>query len=207
MQTSLFNVHEISTQIESVINKTKSHARKTREKTQGSIGKAGECVEKVIGVVEMGETIHYASIGEWSMHNLLFHLLQQTGPADVFISTWSVSEDSVRQLIAKVKDGSIRKIYGVFDWRVKLRSPEAFELAKFNIADIRLTTCHAKVTVIENEEWSIAIVGSANYTNNPRIEAGVISCDFTAANFHKTWMLEELKRSDPFDTMKKRKKE
>ncbi len=206
MQPSLFDIRNISSEIETQIDKTRSRAKKTKEKTTTALGKITERVQEVIGAVAMGDTIHYVSLAEWSMHDLLFHLLRQTGPADVYVATWSVSEDAVRQLIAKVNDGSIRKISGVFDWRVKLRNPEALALAKFNIADIRLTTCHAKVTVIENDHWSIVIVGSANYTNNPRIEAGVISCDKTAAEFHKTWMLEELKRSDPFDTKKKRKK-
>jgi len=206
-QLALFNVDKISSEIRADRDKIKSTAAKTSEKTTAVLGKAKGRVQDVIGNVSMGETIHYASIGEWSMHDLLFHLLEQTGPADVFISTWSVSENAVRQIIAKILDGSIRKLAAIFDWRVKMRRPEAFEMAKFNISDIRLTTCHAKVTVIENEKWSIAVVGSANYTNNPRIEAGVISCDKVASDFHKNWMIEELNRSDPFDTNKKSKGE
>ena len=202
---SLFNLKEIKSEAKKQIKKIKSTSKKTIENNKIAIGKADEKVHDVIGNIKMGETIHYASIGEWSMHNLLFHLLNKTGPANVFISTWSVSEDAVRQIIDKIKTGFILNIKAVFDWRVKLRRPEAFELAKFNIADIRLTTCHAKVTIIQNENWDIVVVGSANYTNNPRIEAGVISCDKTAAEFHKSWMTEELNQADPFDTKKRSK--
>lgn len=206
-QSALFDISQISSEIQKNVETTKSKATKTKEKAVMAIGKAGQRVSEVIGNVKMGETVHYASLGEWSMNDLLFHLLSQTGPAKVYISTWSVSEDAVRQILSKIREGSITELKAVFDWRVKMRRPEAYELARFNIADIRLTTCHAKVTVIENNSWSIAIIGSANYTNNPRIEAGVISCDKKAAGFHKTWMLEELQHSDPFDTKKKRKSE
>ena len=202
---SLFKIEDLK-EPEEVETKTKSKAQKTQEKIICRLGKASKKVSEVIGNVKMGESIHYASIGDWSMHDLLFHLLKQTGPAKVYISTWSVSENAVRMLIDKMNNGEITKMSAVFDWRVKMRRPEAFELAKFNISDIRLTTCHAKVTVIENDEWNISIVGSANYTNNPRIESGVISCDKTASGFHKFWITEEIKVSDPFDTIKKRKK-
>lgn len=204
-QSSLFDLSRVSTEIQKAADTTKSKSVKTQENVNTALGMSTQKIQEVIGNVKMGETTHYASLGEWSMHDLLFHLLTQTGPAQVYISTWSVSEDAVRQLLAKLQDGSITTLKSVFDWRVKMRRPEAYELAKYNIADIRLTTCHAKVTVIENDSWSIAIVGSANYTNNPRIEAGVISCDKKAAAFHKSWMLEELQHSDPFDTKKKRK--
>ena len=205
MQESLFKIQQIARETTSSRAQTKSKSVKTEEKSEAKIGKASEKVKEVIGEIKMGETIHYASIGEWSTHDLLFHILDQTGPAEIIFSTWSVSEDAIRQLIQKVKEGTITKISGVLDWRVKMRRPEAFELANFNIANLRLTTCHAKVTVIENDAWSIVIVGSANYTNNPRIEAGVISCDKKAADFHKKWMSEALEEADPFDTKKTRK--
>ena len=206
MQKSLFDLNEIQSDVVASVNIPKSKMLKNKEKIKTKVGKATQKVQEVIGEITMNETIPYVSMGEWSSHDLLFHILKQTGLANVYISTWSVSEDAVRQLIAKLKGSQIAKLFCVFDWRVKLRRPEAFELARFNIADIRLTTCHAKVTVIQNENWSIAIVGSANYTSNPRIEAGVISCDIHAANFHKKWILEELKNADPFETWKRKKK-
>jgi len=198
-QTLLFDIDNISTVIKKKEKKTKSKAVKNNEKTISKLGKAKQKVNEVIGNVQMDQTTHYASMGEWSMHDLLFHLLEQTGPASVYISTWSLSENSIRQLLQKINDGIILKLYGVFDWRVKIRRPEAFQLARYNISDIRLTTTHAKVTVIENGKWNIAIEGSANYTNNPRIEAGVISCNKIAADFHKKWMLEKLNKSDLFE--------
>ncbi len=203
----LFDLEQITKDVTAQVNTTKSRAVRKSTNSASVLGKALSRVQEVIGTVTMGESLHYVSIGEWSMHDILFHLLSQTGPADVYIATWSVSEDAVRQLIQKVTDGSITRLYGILDWRVKVRRPEAFELARFNVADLRLTTCHAKVTVIRNEAWGIAIVGSANYTNNPRIEAGVIACDFDVASFHQDWMASEILKADPFETQKTRRNE
>ena len=176
-----------------------SKAIKVKTKSDYRLGKRYQRAKEVIGQISHDETIHYVSAGEWSAHDLLFHLLEQTGPAVVHIATWSITENPARQLVKRLNSGQIVKLNIIFDWRVKVRCPAAFELTKFNSADVRLTTCHAKVTIIENEEWQVAIVGSANYTNNPRIEAGVIACDKRIADFHKNWILQELKNSNPFD--------
>jgi hypothetical protein len=53
--------------------------------------------------------------------------------------------------------------------------------------------------VIENDEWSITINGSANYTNNPRIEAGCIIPLKASAEFHRKWILELLEKGEPFE--------
>lgn len=175
-------------------------------KNEIKLSTAEHSVGEIVGKIEMGKTIHYVSISEWSMHDLLFHILKQTGPAEVFFATWSISEDALRKIIEKCETGEIYKVSAMFDWRIKVRRPKALQLANFNIADIRLTTCHAKTTVIKNKNWNIAIVGSANYTNNPRIESGVICCDNKIADFHYNWMKEESSGADPFDTKKKNKR-
>jgi hypothetical protein len=69
---------------------------------------------------------------------------------------------------------------------------------QYNIADIRLTTCHAKIVVLQNQQWSVAIVGSANFTNNPRIEAGIVSTERAVGDFHRDWMLAEIANAKPF---------
>lgn len=206
MQQSLFNLNDVKVGIQRKSEKSRSGAKKTNSLTFARLGKADDTVAEVVGDIQMGQSIHYTSAGEWSMHNLLAHILKQTGPAHVWIATWSVSENSVRRILDMLKADKMLSLSCVFDWRVKLRRPEAYELTRFNISDIRLTTCHAKVTAILNDDWQVAVVGSANYTNNPRIEAGVIACDTTAAEFHKNWMEQELIKADPFETAKKRKK-
>jgi exonuclease VII small subunit len=202
---TLFDIKDIKTDIKKKNDEIKSRGVATREKSTAKIGKARQRVQEVIGTLKMGKTVHFASMGEWSTHDLLFHVLKQTGPADVYLSTWSVSEDAIRQIIKKMNTGEIKLIKAVFDWRIKVRRPEAYEFAKYKIADIRLSSCHAKVTAIINDKWSVAIVGSANYTNNPRIEAGVISCDKVAADFHRSWIMAELNKSDPFETAEKKR--
>lgn len=203
IQQSLFDLSSELSQSTGA-QSTKSNAGIVDEDVKTSIGKAREKVQEVIGKLEKGKSIHYATCGEWSMHDLLFHILEQTGPAEVWLTTWSGSENAFRQIIEKIKDKTITKLSCLFDWRLKVRRPEVFELAKFNISDIKMSSCHAKVTVIQNQDWHIAVITSANYTNNPRIEAGVISCDKSAAEFHKSWIEQEIQNADPFWVKKKK---
>ena len=73
----------------------------------------------------------------------------------------------------------------------------AFQFAQGITTSVKLAKCHAKVTVLENEHWSVTIVSSANMTNNPRIEAGVICTDLAAAEFHKKWIVDVICGEEP----------
>lgn len=145
-----------------------------------------------------GQTVHYASAGLWSCHDLLFHLLRQTGPARVWIATWSMTEEPVRMLVQGLETGLITELRALLDVRVKVRNPSVWAFARHNLARVSLSICHAKVTVIENEQWAIAINGSPNYTNNPRIESGVVSASRDVAAFHRTWIDAEIDKAKPF---------
>lgn len=161
--------------------------------------KSTDTLKEKLPSIEKNIAYHFASGGVWSTHELLFHLLSIVGPANVFIATWSITEEPARMLVAGLNSGIINSMYGIFDVRVRRRSPETYAFAKHNFCQAKTSILHAKVTVIENENWKISIVGSSNYTNNPRIEAGVISTHDATAEFHKAWILEELKSANPFD--------
>lgn len=161
--------------------------------------KSNDILADKLPEIKQGINYHFATAGLWSCHDLLFHLLSFTGPAKVYLATWSITEDPARMLVNGLNNGIIQELYGLFDIRVKIRNPETYIFAKHNLCKARLTVCHAKVTVIENELWKICIVGSANYTNNPRIEAGVISTQAETAAFHKDWIMKELDKAHPFD--------
>jgi hypothetical protein len=200
--SSLFEINNLP---EPTNVKLKSASKKVVQR-EIRTSKAEQTALEVIGKVEMGSTIHFVSACDWSCIDMLNVILDQIGPAEVTIATWSVSEDATRSLIESCRTGRITRLSTIFDWRIKVRRPEVFELAKFNIANIKLSTCHAKTTVIQNEKYQIALVGSANYTTNPRIETGFICCNKEVAEFHKSWMDEELANADPFNTHKRNKK-
>jgi hypothetical protein len=180
-------------------DKTKSASVPFQGTNLLTIGKANEKLHQVFGKVIDGHSVHYASLGDWSTHDLLFFLLKQTGPARVYFTTWAISEYAIRQLYQFIEQGLILELKGIFDYRNGIRKPAELQFLQKITTDIKAAKCHAKVTVIENDHWGISVVGSANYTRNPRIEAGVLCCDKTVAAFHRDWILKELSNSSAFD--------
>jgi len=196
--TSLFQTKDLTTEIKTKIkNKNKIQLQKNLN-TKLKLCKRYQALSNAIPKITMGENIHYVSMGSWSNHDLVNHLLQQIGPAEFLFCTWSVSDIAVKSILNNLKNGQVTKLTGVLDWRVKSYRPEIFSFMQFNIARLRITTCHAKCFVLINNNFQIAVVTSANFTNNPRIEAGVICCDEIAAKFHKNWILQEYEKSNPF---------
>jgi len=167
-----------------------------------AIGKANAKITQVFGTIVDGSSIHYVSLGDWSTHDLLFFLLEQTGPAKVYFTTWAISEYAIRQLYQFIEHGLILELKGIFDYRNGIRKPAELQFLQKITTDIKAAKCHAKVTVIENDNWGICVIGSANYTRNPRIEAGVLCCDKTVSAFHRDWILKELSNSSALDRSK-----
>ena len=138
------------------------------------------------------------SDGDWSMHDLLMELVKQYQPAELYITTYALREFPVRQLIMAMDRKEISSVNMLLDYRAKARTPEVFQLASMNMNKIFLTSIHAKVTVMRSAKGSIAIVGSANWTQNPRIEAGVISLDDEVAKFHINWIEKIMDNAEIF---------
>ena len=193
---SLFSLMDL---VKKKPDKTKSGSVAFTGSNLLTIGKAGEKLLQVFGKVIEGQSVHYASRGDWSTHDLLFFLLEQTGPAKVYFTTWAISEYAIRQLYGFIEHGLILELKGIFDYRNGIRKPAELQFLQKITTDIKAAKCHAKVTVIENDRWGISVVGSANYTRNPRIEAGVLCCDKTVATFHRDWILKELSNTSAFD--------
>lgn len=155
-----------------------------------------KALDAVIGKLTPNCHLHFMSKGEWSMHELLSYLLQQTGPARVYITTWTITEDPVAKLFLMKEQGLIQELHCILDYRIKDRKPKPFQFLEQTADRILLTKCHAKVTVIENETWQVAIIGSANYSKNPRIEAGIICTDKQISQFHKSWIEQQFDEVD-----------
>lgn len=139
-----------------------------------------------------GRSLHYVSRGLWSVHDMLFAILDHVGPADVWMATWTITQDPIQKVLAAMEAGKIRTIWGLFDTRVQIRSEAVWHYARLNMARIALTANHAKVTVVENEDWAVVINGSQNYTRNPRIEAGVLTVSRKVAAFHRKWIEDKI---------------
>lgn len=150
-------------------------------------------LKQVVDKIEIGTDVHYYTKGAWSMHDMLEYILHRTGPAHVWLTTWSVTEGPLRNICRLIDEGQILSLTALFDHKIDQRKPASLQLALGLNARIHLVKCHAKMLVVQNELWSISVTGSANLTKNSRLEAGVISCSPDIANFHKSWIENEFR--------------
>lgn len=149
---------------------------------------SGEQVLELAEQVRKSSLVHFYSDGAWNMHQLLLALIDITGPAKLFISSYAMSETAVRCLTALREAGQITRLSCVIDNRVETRSAGSFQLLRSICDRVVLRMTHAKVTVIEGKDVQLLVIGSANYTENKRMEVGVIVNDRTACDFHRRWI-------------------
>lgn len=145
-------------------------------------------LSKELPSIEMGSVIEYVSDGRWSIHQIVRHLIGITGPVDVHLATWTITEEPLRMLFKLKNEGKIKELSCLFDNRIKERTPKSFQFASQFVDSMGLAKSHAKVTVLENDEWGITINSSMNWSKNPRTESGVIICTKESADFHKKWI-------------------
>jgi hypothetical protein len=193
---SLFSLNDLSRK---PTIKTESGSVSVSGPTTCRIGKANKKLQEVFGPIGQDQIQPFVSLGDWSTHDLLFFLLEQTGPARVYFTTWAISEYAIRQLYNLIEQGMILELKGIFDYRNGIRKPAELQFLEKISTEIKPAKCHAKVTVLENDQWGISIVGSANYTRNPRIEAGVLFSLKEVAAFERNWIEKELSNNSVFD--------
>jgi len=141
-------------------------------------------VTKHLGTITPGQDKHYWSFGNFNMMRLIFWVLEQTGPADIILSTYSISPKTIQGVINRREKGLIRNIRFLIDNRVRSLSPKPFDMLVANF-DYRCISIHAKVACICNDNWNITIVSSQNATDNPKMERGTIYTGIDIFNFDK----------------------
>lgn len=119
---------------------------------------------------------HFYSRGAFNLVELVFYLLKQTGPANVFLSTYGIAEDSLAALRRRLDRKTILSLRLLIDNRVRTISPKPFAyLATAFEGCYRCCALHAKVALIWNDSWHISVVTSMNATHNPKLERGIVS--------------------------------
>jgi len=149
-------------------------------------------IHSAIGNMDQSwENLFFMTDGAWSNIQLIEYILRYTGPANVFFTTWSIAADTISALNAWKESGQILSIWAILDQGIRNRKPEILQQATGSFTNLKLIKCHAKVTVIQNESHSIVLMGSANFTRNPRKEVGMIIKNKELAEANIKWILEE----------------
>lgn len=145
-----------------------------------------------LGVLSQSSDKHFYSSGAFNLIQLIFYVLKQTGPAHLFLTTYSISMDSIAAIQRKLEVGHLLSVRFLIDNRVRSISPKPFDCLVTTFPDsYRCLALHAKVALIYNDEWHISIVGSQNATHNPKLERGIIHTSRDVFDFDYKMLTDE----------------
>lgn len=106
---------------------------------------------------------------------LLGWLLKQTGPADVWVSTFSTSEAFLSGFYNLRQKGLVQSAYLLADFKAAHKTVLLSDLMRKCFNSVALAMNHSKLLLICNDTYRIAVVTSQNQTYGDRIEATLIA--------------------------------
>ena len=133
----------------------------------------------MLGVIEPGDEITGITNGQFSLVDIIEHILNQTGPASVIVSTWTMGIYDQQRAAAFCANGQIRDIRWLVDPSMFGRRPElaATLIRAFGAEPFRAVNTHAKFAVIRGASLQVCIRSSMNLNPNKRLENFDISAD------------------------------
>lgn len=162
------------------------------------IGTRGQKLKEALALLTPDMHLHFPSYAKWSSHEVLAELLKITGPAEMYMTSWSIAEDPVRKLLALIDAGHITNLTCLLHERTPQNQPAAWQLLQRNVSRIRTVKIHAKVIVLINKKWAVSMVATANFNRNKNIERYVICTHRNIAEADARWINEVYERGAPF---------
>lgn len=110
--------------------------------------------------------------GAFSMIDAIRHVLNQTGPAHVLVTTWVPGMQEVVDLTDLRDSRHVLSLRFIVDRGFfSTREAKAEELVRLvGLSDVRISSSHAKIATIRNDRWDFCLRGSLNLNANNRSE-------------------------------------
>ena len=131
-----------------------------------------ENAARAVFSLEPGRRVVGLTKGQFSLINLLEAILAKTGPASLWLSSWTAALRDSQQMALFLDSGRITDLRIYVDAAFPGANPEYCGAVQrvFGIGAIRKTRTHAKIALIRNDRWNLTICTSMNLNRNPRFE-------------------------------------
>lgn len=143
---------------------------------EGIMNNSVKDLHTTVANLQDNEARAYVTHGQWSLPAVLDSFLQVCGQnSSVLIATWSITQAPLEKLANHIAEKRIASCTILTDHRSKIRAEQALTFAE-NICQVKYAKNHSKVILCRSADGLVSLVnvGSANFTRNPRCEAGVI---------------------------------
>jgi len=139
-----------------------------RTRAVESFKTAAEC----IGQIEPGLSLFAVTRGQFSMIDAILACLDQTGPADLSLWTWTVAEYEVECMERLQNDGRVTGGTLVIDHGARYKNAGLIDRwrDKYGADSVRYVLNHAKIATIRSAGYKLLLRGSMNLNYNPRFE-------------------------------------
>jgi len=106
------------------------------------------------------------------MIDAILACLDQTGPADISLWTWTIAEYEIQCMERLRNDGRARRALMVIDHGARNKNAGLIRQWKstFGPDSVRYVVNHAKIATIQSERFRLLLRGSMNLNFNPRFE-------------------------------------
>jgi len=114
---------------------------------------------------------------------------------EMYMATWTISKQNIKRLKEAIESGKLKKLTMVFSSTLKGANPALYAslvgaLKSFENVKLKEINSHAKTFSISNGTDFLTVSGSANWSENPRIENFLLLNDKDLFKHHKEWMSE-----------------
>ena len=106
---------------------------------------------------------------------LLGWILDQTGPAEVYVSTFSTSDAFLRGFHNLKQKGLVTKSVLLADLKASKKTYKLYKEMQQNFDAVYLGQNHSKVVLVQNDEWTVTVISSQNQTYGDRAECTIIT--------------------------------
>lgn len=111
------------------------------------------------------------------LFDVIEKILRETGPAEIYISTFSTSEEFLRRISKFKSTGLISRAVMLTDLKASKKTVNLYQFISLVFDAVYLGENHSKVILIHNDKWSVSVCTSQNQTRGNRAESGMISTD------------------------------
>ncbi|MCP4581017.1 MAG: hypothetical protein GY839_05325 [candidate division Zixibacteria bacterium] len=162
------------------------HKRKVQQKKRElrDCRRAENAAESIKGW-DKGLEIFGFTKSQFSLIDLITTVIGVTGPAEMFISTWTAANTDITRILNFVSSGVITQAKWLVDFTFQRRTPELAQRIRdvFGCDAIRVAKNHAKYVILKNCEYDVIIQTSMNLNYNPRFENFTLSNDTDLVDF------------------------
>ena len=111
------------------------------------------------------------------LYDIIEWILKYTGPANVIVLTFSLSEEFIRKIYQLKLSGQIKEITVILDFKAIQKTEKLVRLANNVFDRLIYAKTHAKILLIDGEPKRVCVSGSQNATRGNREESGIITTD------------------------------